>query len=347
MREQTYQSHHQNVNMTRAVFCELVANRVLRRFDEDNPGRRGLLLLANILVAGFEPFQNAPDYILQENNAFHWAVQKRGGYERKSTALEIGIISEAKTFLSSPACQKIVDAIYHGRIVYTPSSFMDILPDHYKHKPIALYDPRKAPLLNQYRLTVPRTRNMLDVFQFFVLLVLYVLVMENQDKLAFTTYELVFSIYAFGWVLEEFGSILEHGWQIYTQNLWSFLDFAFAFLYALYLVLRIQGATSGNERSSQTALDILSSAAPVLIPRLAFNLMPENMLFVSLRAMMADFAVLSILAVWCFGGFLLSMIWLSDGYHHAITISKWMLWVRAPKPRCFHIEYSLLTKTCI
>ena len=313
--------------MTRAVLCELVANRVLRRYDDDSPGRRGLLLLANILVAGFEPFQNAPGHILQENKAFHWAVQKRGGYERKSTALEIGIISESKVFLSSSACQKVVDAIYHGRIVYTPSSFIDILPDHYKHKPIALYDPRKAPLLNQYRLTVPRTRNMLDVFQFVVLLVLYVLMMENQENTKLTVYELVFSVYAFGWVLEEFGSILEHGWQIYTQNLWSFLDFAFAVIYVCYGVLRIQGTTSGHAKSSQTALDILSSAAPVLIPRLAFNLMPENMLFVSLRAMMADFAVLSVLAVWCFGGFLLSMIWLSDGYHHAITISKWMLWV--------------------
>lgn len=327
LREQTYQSHHQSVNMTRGLLCELLANRVLRRYDEDNPGRRGLLLLANILVAGFEPFQNAPDYILQENKAFHWAVQVRGGYERKSTALEVGIISGSKTFLSSSACQKIVDAIYHGRIVYTPSSFIDILPDHYKHKPITLYDPRKAPLLNQYRLTVPRTRNMLDVFQFLVLLVLYVLTMENQENTDLTTYEILFVIYAFGWVLEELGSILEHGWQIYTQNLWSFLDFAFAVLYAFYVVLRIQGAVSGNVKSSQTALDILSSAAPVLIPRLAFNLMPENMLFVSLRAMMADFAVLSVLAVWCFGGFLLSMIWLSDGYHHAITISKWMLWV--------------------
>lgn len=327
LREQTYQSHHQSVNMTRGLLCELLANRVLRRFDEDNPGRRGLLLLANILVAGFEPFQNAPDYILQENKAFHWAVQVRGGYERKSTALEVGIISGSKTFLSSSACQKIVDAIYHGRIVYTPSSFIDILPDHYKHKPITLYDPRKAPLLNQYRLTVPRTRNMLDVFQFLVLLVLYVLTMENQENTDLTTYEILFVIYAFGWVLEELGSILEHGWQIYTQNLWSFLDFAFAVLYAFYVILRIQGVVSGNVKSSQTALDILSSAAPVLIPRLAFNLMPENMLFVSLRAMMADFAVLSVLAVWCFGGFLLSMIWLSDGYHHAITISKWMLWV--------------------
>jgi hypothetical protein len=68
-------------------------------------------------------------------------------------------------------------------------------------------------------------------------------------------------------------------------------------------------------------------AAPILIPRLAFNLMSENMLFVSLRAMMRDFAVLTVLAVWSFTGFLLSMYWLSDGSHTAITISKWMVWI--------------------
>jgi hypothetical protein len=46
----------------------------------------------------------------------------------------------------------------------------------------------------------------------------------------------------------------------------------------------------------QQALDVLAMGAPVLIPRLAFNLMSENMLFVSLRAMMRDFTVLTALA---------------------------------------------------
>jgi hypothetical protein len=74
-------------------------------------------------------------------------------------------------------------------------------------------------------------------------------------------------------------------------------------------------------------VNVLAMGAPVLVPRLAFNLMSENMLFVSLRAMMRDFTVLTVLAVWCFAGFLLSMTWLSNGTHEPITISKWMLWV--------------------
>ena len=316
------------MNLTRALLCELVASRVLRRFDEDHSGRKGLLLLANILVTGFEPFQGAPEEVIKENNAATpWAVQRIGGYERKLTALEVALISRSKTFLSSSASQKVVDAIYQGQITYTPTAFLDILPDHYKHKPPSLYNPRNAPLLNHYRLIVPRTRNMLDIVEFILLLFLYILVMSNPDGVKFTGYELVFCIYACGWVLEEFASILEHGWQVYTQNLWSFLDFMFCIFYSVYLVLRLHGLATGQNGPSQLALVMLATAAPILIPRLAFNFLSENILFVSLRAMMVDFTLLSLLAVWCFAGFLLALRWLSEGSHTSLTISKWMLWV--------------------
>jgi hypothetical protein len=197
-----------------------VATRVLRRFDDDNPGHAGLLLLANILVAGFEPFQNAPDEVLRNKpSALQWPVQKRGGYERKLPALEVAIISESKTFLCSIACQKVVDAVYRGQVVYTPLSFVDILPDHYKHNPISLYDPRKAPLLNQYRLIVPRLRGIIEVCQFAILLALYVLAMVRREGLRFTVYEIIFCAYTTGWILEEFAAMIEHGWKVHMQNL--------------------------------------------------------------------------------------------------------------------------------
>jgi hypothetical protein len=309
---------------------------MLRRYDEDNSGRPGLLLLANILVGGFEPFQNCPSEVAQENrHALAWSLQKRGGYEGKLTSLEIAIISESKQFLSSSACQKVVDAVYRGRVVYTPNAFIDILPDHYKHKPIALYDPKKAPLLNQYRLIVPRSRNIIEVCQFIVLLILYCVCMMNRDHTQFTGYEICFTVYAAGWVLDEFASMLEHGWHVHTQNLWSFLDITFVIIYTLYLIIRLHGWFTGNIEEGRQALDILSIAAPILLPRLAFNLMPENMLFISLRAMMADFTALTLIAVWCFAGFLLAMKWLSMGNNGVepddspdpLTISKWMLWI--------------------
>ena len=328
IREQNYQAHYQTVSMTRAILCEILATRILRRYDEQQSGRRGLLLLANVLVAGFDPFQCCPPEVVHSDSpARHWAAHARGEYEGKAPALEVAIISESKTFLSSAPCQKVMDAIYTGRLTYTPCSFVDILPDHYKHKPIALYDPRKAPLLNQYRLIVPRISNSMDLCQFLLLLALYFLVMTHRCGTDFTIYELLFSIYCFGWVLHEFATILEHGWQVYTQNLWSFLDAGFSLIYGIYLVLRLHGAAVNHPGTSRTALEILTTAAPLLIPRLAFNLMSENILFVSLRDMMANFTLLTIVSAWCFAGFLLSMTWLSNGETPTITIAKWMLWV--------------------
>jgi hypothetical protein len=105
-----------------------------------------------------------------------------------------------------------VDAIYRGKIIYTPSSYLDIIPDRYKQKPISLYDPRKAPLLNQYRLIVPRNRNILETVQFSVLLVLYLLFMAERDASQVTVTEVCFAIYGFGWVLDQIATILEHGW---------------------------------------------------------------------------------------------------------------------------------------
>ncbi len=105
-----------------------------------------------------------------------------------------------------------IDAIYVGQIVYTPSSFLDMIPDRYKQKPIALYEPRSAPLLNQYRLMVPRTRNVLEILQFFILLFLYLLFMLERNSHTYSLYEVAFSIFAFGWVLDQFATMIAHGW---------------------------------------------------------------------------------------------------------------------------------------
>lgn len=105
-----------------------------------------------------------------------------------------------------------VDAIYVGQIIYTPSSYMDFISDHYKQRPISLYDPRQAPLLNQYRLVVPRTRNILEISQFVILLSLYLFFMAERDPSQVSILEFCFVIYSMGWVLDQFATILEHGW---------------------------------------------------------------------------------------------------------------------------------------
>ena len=86
--------------------------------------------------------------------------------------------------------------------------------------------------------------------------------------------------------------------HVYTQNLWAFLDVSFGIIYLAYLILRIHGWRIGSIEPGQQALDVLAMGAPVLVPRLAFNLLSNNLLFVSLRAMMADFTLLTGIAAW-------------------------------------------------
>ncbi|KAG5929688.1 hypothetical protein E4U53_002396 [Claviceps sorghi] len=333
----------QSVNRARAILCELVATRVIRRFHEDNPGNAGLLLLAQILVEGFDPFEGAPYDVERDGRYAQWPVQQRGGHERKLTALELGILSESKAFISSAACQRLVEAVHRGAVVYTPLSFLDILPDHYKHRPIQLYDARESRLLNHRRLIVPRIRALLDMAQFVVLVVLYVMTMVSQRRpgSGHARWEAAFAIYTAGWVLQEFASVTEHGWELHSQMLWSFLDVTFIVIYSAYVLARAYDvlAGPGPGHGHGLGLRILCLAAPILLTRIAFNVMPHNIVFISLHAMMRDFTLLSFLAIWCFLGFLLSLMWLmdtetdgdgggdGDGGPSWQTVGKWLLWI--------------------
>jgi hypothetical protein len=94
---------------------------------------------------------------------------------------------------------------------------MDIIADRYKQRPISLYNPREAPLLNHYRLVVPRTRNYLELMHFVMLLGLYLAFMSRRDWRQITKLEVCFTVYACGWVLDQFATLLEHGWYVAGQ----------------------------------------------------------------------------------------------------------------------------------
>ncbi|KAI8683053.1 hypothetical protein NCS56_00429100 [Fusarium sp. Ph1] len=324
---------HQSVNQARAILCELLASRVLRRFHEDNPGPQGLLLLAHILVEGFDPFQGAPEHMERRGRRPQWpgASQDGSGSERKVTALELAIVSESKFFISSSACQRAVDAVHNGQIIYTPLSFMDILPDHYKRRPISLYDPRTAPLLNHHRLIVPSNRNLIELVHFVILLALYVMTMVSRHS-EVNMWEFAFCVYTAGWLLEKMAAIVEHGWEVHAQNLWAFLDITFACVFGVYLLARLYDFLA-DQLHSGYGLPILCVAAPVMLTRVAFNLLPNNLVFISVHAMMKDFTVLTFLATWCFTGFLLALQWLvsasNDGNKEFswYVVGKWMLWI--------------------
>lgn len=169
LQEHSSHAHHQSVNVTRALLCEIVASKVLEHYDSGDTDSGTLLQLAKILVTDFDPFQAMAEKI-SPGSAQEFprglAPSERDGPSMKSTALRLAIISESKSFLSSSACQKAIDAIHKGRVIYTPFPPIDILPDHYKPQPISIYNPASARLLNQYRLIAPHTRYILEACQF-------------------------------------------------------------------------------------------------------------------------------------------------------------------------------------
>ena len=156
---------------------------------------------------------------------------------------------------------------------------------------------------------------------------LFFLVQSTRNPVRLSWWEVIFCIYTFGWILDQLASLLEHGWNVYSENLWSFLDVIFSVIFMGYVILRFHGLQTDTNTTSQAALDILALGAPFLIPRLAFNLFSENLLFVSLREMMARFLLLTLLAVWTFAGFFLAMYWLAESKRSPATIGKWMVWV--------------------
>jgi len=275
-----------------------------------------LLLLTNALVRCFSPFQGAPAEIVPHK------IASEEPLKGQTSALEIAIVSNAKLFIRSPAVQQVVEGIYTGRIIYAATSYFDILPDPYKRKQVTLYNPREAPILDHYRLKVPRVRQALETTYFLVLFVSFFVVLEQRRNLPadapVTGAELWLLLYGLGLTLDKVASILEHGWKVFTANMWNGLDFCFCFCFVVYFCL----LASGNGGAGYS---ILACGAVLLFPRLAFVALSNNVLVLALRAMMADFLFLMLLAAWCFLGFLYALWILGAGQYSVYDISKWMI----------------------
>ena len=73
-----------------------------------------------------------------------------------------------------------------------------LISQNYKRKPIQLYNPHKAPLLDHYRLKVPKIRSVIEYMNFLILFVLYVTALENLQTNHMNWKEVLFIIYALG-----------------------------------------------------------------------------------------------------------------------------------------------------
>ena len=64
----------------------------------------------------------------------------------------MAITTKAKAFLASTIVQSVIDDMYTGRIIFTVAASRSLVADNYKQRAIEMYDIRKAPFLDHYRL---------------------------------------------------------------------------------------------------------------------------------------------------------------------------------------------------
>ncbi|KAI9061112.1 hypothetical protein FKP32DRAFT_1759858 [Trametes sanguinea] len=288
---------YSGVLLSRASLCEILAMKLLGTFASSQ------LRVATVLTASWNPLAGAPEEIVNDVKN----LIGDDGMSDPQCALEMAIATESKAFLASPLVQSVVNDIYAGRMVFSMTSNRSVLADNYKPKSIEVYDVRKAPFLDHYRLRVPKYGAILEFLNFALLLTTFLLCLSKKDMHAMNGFEIVFIIFAAAFALEEYTASKEHGWTIYIANLWNVFDSSFIVIFLVYLGYRIKGLTQNDPAASDFAFDVLACGACILFPRLAFFAVSNNVIVLALRAMIADFLFFIAIAAICFSGLLFTL----------------------------------------
>lgn len=130
------------LSQSRAMLCEILAIRVLREWSERT------LTLASLLLTPWALFQGASEAVIARARE---EGDEDSPAELAGNALEMAILGNSKRFIRSPSAQKVIDGIWSGRIIYQAMNQHAIIADNYKIKPIQMYNPHRAPLLDHYR----------------------------------------------------------------------------------------------------------------------------------------------------------------------------------------------------
>ncbi|KAJ7158913.1 receptor-activated Ca2+-permeable cation channel [Mycena filopes] len=303
------------VMLSRATLCEILAMKLLSHFASNH------ITLVAVLTTSWSPLAGATPEVVQEVKQ---VLGSNANVNDAQSALEMAISTQAKQFISSPVSQKVVNDIYSGRIVFSTATTRSMLADNYKPKAITLYDSRDAPFLDHYRLRVPRYGAILEFLNFACLLLSFVLCLSNQDYAKPTFWEVVFVVFAAAFALEEYTASTEHGWIIYIANMWNVFDTSFVLMFLCYAGLRIKGLAYGDLAASNLAFDLLACGACILFPRLAFFAVSNNVVVLSLRAMISQFVAFMALAAICFSG-LLFTLWTLGGDKWTLKKIAWLM----------------------
>ncbi|KAI0034203.1 receptor-activated Ca2+-permeable cation channel [Vararia minispora EC-137] len=304
------------VNLCRANFCEILAMKLVNNFASNK------IELVSVLTISFSPLAGAPDSVISNVKR----ILGGDGHDKDDfqSALEMAVATRAKKFIATSIVQTIVNDIWSGRVVSHSISARSVIADNYKTQGVAIYDVRKAPLLDHYRLRVPKYGAMLEFLNFAVLFVTYILCLTYHDIYHLHTFEVVFIVFALAFALDEYTASMEHGWRIYIANMWNIFDTSFIVITLAYLFCRAKGLADGNEYLSQWGFDILACGACILLPRLAFFLVSNNMVVLALRAMGAEFIFFMGIAMICFSGVMFTL-WTLGGDQWSLRAITWLM----------------------
>ncbi|KAJ9654535.1 hypothetical protein H2198_006411 [Neophaeococcomyces mojaviensis] len=311
-------------NRTRALICELIAIKLLREYTTRD--------LIDALSYDFNPLQGQSQP--ERQNGAH---QDRRGTPRAAriSCIEIAIRASSKRFLSHPLVVQHLEAIWNGSIVFhsaadsmhrkkssvlysygtSGQSSLSASPQTLSNKKeVTLYNPREASLFKLSRLRVPRYRNILSTISFAVLLALFLSVLKERS-LEITTLEVVFWMWAAGYMLDEVIGFNEQGFSLYIASFWNTFDLGILMLLFVHLCLRLYGVLIPPDHATQVhiahrAYDVLAVSAILVFPRL-FSVLDHyryfSQLIIAFRMMASDMlAVFFLIIIFC-SGFLVAL----------------------------------------
>ncbi|WVR05298.1 hypothetical protein IAU60_002312 [Kwoniella sp. DSM 27419] len=167
---------------------------------------------------------------------------------------------------------------------------------------VYVYNPYEAGWLDHQRLKVPKWRKTMEFGSFVILLALFVATLAAKDLNRIAVIEIIYIVFSFGFILEEFAASKEHGWAVYAANAWNAFDMVYIAIFLLYFVLRIFALGSHSTQTSDLAFDILAVAACIIFPRLVFFVVKENTVILALRGMVASFVSFMLVTILAFSG---------------------------------------------
>ncbi|KAJ2901831.1 Calcium channel-like protein [Zalerion maritima] len=242
--------------------------------------------------------ENSPDDLNRAS-----AYDRSGKSDPASTfknlnALEIAAIANAKRFLSQYIVQKIITGLWNGDIIFwdSVSATATRMPRYYN--PLTA-DPYS-------RLRVPKYLKAWEALFFAIFLALYysVVVQRNFDTIPMV--EVAFYIWLVSFLWDEFQEWVDAG-IFYMTDIWNLFDMSMITLGVTFAVLRVIGISTSNRAVTDTAFDILSLEALLVIPRIFsfLSLSPYwGTLIPCLKEMGKDFIKFMILVVIIYLGFL-------------------------------------------